>query len=88
LDNVKDVPHIGGGLNDHGIALTQVLLGPLSKLAHLDPAGWQHPFLISVHASSNHVFLVNVQGNIAVGACLKSEAEGQKKTFFGYALVA
>jgi len=66
LHKVINVPHIRRGLNHHGITLTQVLPGPLPKLAEFDPAGWQDPFLPGVHAADIHVFLVNIQCNVSL----------------------
>src|SRR4030095_16158005 len=66
LDNVKDLPHICGGLNDHAIRLTQVLACPLPKLAEFDPAGRQDPFLAGAHATHKHIFLVNIQCDVSL----------------------
>ena len=70
LDNIIDIPHIGGGFNHHCIALTQGLPGPLAKLADLDPTRQQHPFLPGIHPACQNIFFVNVQCNIALdGSC-------------------
>jgi len=59
LDDVKDVPGVGGGLNDDGVGGLEVLGGPVGELGEGDASGTEDDLLAGVDGPGDEIELVN-----------------------------